>query len=292
MGKILSVKQLFKGLKAQSKTMRRKLLFYMCLLVIAGICMFLVILMAVGVFKEGRRRIQQNLNLQLRNSEKDVRELMDFQVGNAIRLSERLKFALENDALSYPYNIGELEDNTDALKKMQLSIYPLIENALNITRVTGVFAVFDTTVNKNAPGAEDSRSGVYLRVANISSGNAPENDIFLFRGDPEVAMQNHIQLHNRWNMEFNTKQMEWYKPQIASKNSEENYLWIARHNVPGTWENCIFLSAPIRGNSGENYGLCGLEISNLLFSLRYPALESGYGEITTVLVPVIDDKLY
>ncbi len=292
MGKILSVKQLFKGLKAQSKTMRRKLLFYMCLLVIAGICMFLVILMAVGVFKEGRRRIQQNLNLQLRNSEKDVRELMDFQVGNAIRLSERLKFALENDALSYPYNIGELEDNTDALKKMQLSIYPLIENALNITRVTGVFAVFDTTVNKNAPGAEDSRSGVYLRVANISSGNAPENDIFLFRGDPEVAMQNHIQLHNRWNMEFNTKQMEWYKPQIASKNSEENYLWIARHNVPGTWENGIFLSAPIRGNSGENYGLCGLEISNLLFSLRYPALESGYGEITTVLVPVIDDKLY
>ena len=276
MGKILSVKQLFKGLKAQSKTMRRKLLFYMCLLVIAGICMFLVILMAVGVFKEGRRRIQQNLNLQLRNSEKDVRELMDFQVGNAIRLSERLKFALENDVLSYPYNIGELEDNTDVLKKMQLSIYPLIENALNITRVTGVFAVFDTTVNKNAPGAEDSRSGVYLRVANISSGNAPENDIFLFRGDPEVAMQNHIQLHNRWNMEFNTKQMEWYKPQIASKNSEENYLWIDRHNVPGTWENGIFLSAPIRGNSGENYGLCGLEISNLLFSLRYPALESGY----------------
>ena len=291
MNKILSVKQLLKGIKAQSRSMRRKLLFYMCLLVVAGICTFLVILMAVGVFKEGRRRIQQNLTLQLKNSEKDVRELMDFQVGNAIRLSERLKFALENEALSYPYNIEELENNADALKKMQLNIYPLIENTLNITRVTGVFAVFDTTVNKNAPGAEDSRSGVYLRVANISSGNAPENDIFLFRGDSEVAMQNHIQLHNRWNMEFNTKQMEWYKTQIASKNSEENYLWIDRHTVPGTWENGIFLSVPIRGNSGGNYGLCGLEISNLLFGLRYPAVESGYGEIITALVPIADNKL-
>ncbi len=291
MSKILSVKQLLKGIKAQSRSMRRKLLFYMCLLVVAGICTFLVILMAVGVFKEGRRRIQQNLTLQLKNSEKDVRELMDFQVGNAIRLSERLKFALENDTLSYPYNIEELENNADAIKKMQLNIYPLIENTLNITRVTGVFAVFDTTVNKNAPGAENSRSGVYLRVANISSGNAPENDIFLFRGDPEVAMQNHIQLHNRWNMEFNKNQMEWYKSQIVSKNTEENYLWIDRHTVPGTWENGIFLSVPIRGNSGGNYGLCGLEISNLLFGLRYPAVESGYGEIITALVPVANNKL-
>ena len=133
MSKILSVKQLLKGIKAQSRSMRRKLLFYMCLLVVAGICTFLVILMAVGVFKEGRRRIQQNLTLQLKNSEKDVRELMDFQVGNAIRLSERLKFALENDTLSYPYNIEELENNADAIKKMQLNIYPLIENTLNIT---------------------------------------------------------------------------------------------------------------------------------------------------------------
>ena len=291
MSKILSVKQLLKGIKAQSRSMRRKLLFYMCLLVVAGICTFLVILMAVGVFKEGRRRIQQNLTLQLKNSEKDVRELMDFQVGNAIRLSERLKFALENDTLSYPYNIEELENNADAIKKMQLNIYPLIENTLNITRVTGVFAVFDTTVNKNAPGAENSRSGVYLRVANISSGNAPENDIFLFRGDPEVAMQNHIQLHNRWNMEFNKNQMEWYKSQIVSKNTEENYLWIDRHTVPGTWENGIFLSVPIRGNSGGNYGLCGLEISNLLFSLRYPAVESRYGKMTTALVPVLKNRL-
>ena len=291
MRKILSVKQLLKGLKAQSGSMRRKLLFYMCLLVLTGIGIFILILMAMGVFKEGRQNFGQSLTLQLKNSEKDVRELMDFQVGNALKLSERLRIALEAETLTYPYNIKELENDAAGLKKMQLNIYPLIENTLNITRVSGVFAIFDATVNKEAPGAENSRSGVYLRVANISSGNAPENDIFLFRGDPEVAMQNHIQLHNRWNMEFNTAQMDWYKSQLSSKAQEEKYLWIDRHNVQGTWENGVFLSVPVTGNAGENYGLCGLEISNLLFSLRYPAVESRYGKMTTALVPVLKNRL-
>lgn len=292
MGKILSVKQLFKGIKAQSRSMRRKLLFYMCVLVFAGISIFIIILMALGIFSEVRQRVGYNLTLQLKNSEKEVRELMDFQVGNVIRLSERLRTALENDMLTYPYNIGELNNNATGLKKMQSDIYPLIENALNITRVSGAFAVFDATVNKDAPGAENSRSGVYLRVANISSGNAPENDIFLFRGDSEVAMQNRIQLHNRWNMEFNTKHMEWYTTQLKSKAMKGKYLWIDRHDIPGTWEKSVFLSMPIPGNGGENYGLCGLEISNLLFSLRFPAVESRYGEITTVLVPIKDNKMF
>lgn len=291
MGRIMSVKQLLKGLKAQSRSMRKKLLFYMCILVFLGISLLISILVGMGVFTQGRQGFEQNLNLQLKNSEKDVRELMDFQVGNAIKLSERLKSALENDALTYPYNIEELNNDADKIKKMQLSIYPLIENTLNITRVSGAFAVFDATVNKDAPDAAYSRNGVYLRVANISSGNSPENDIFLFRGNPEVALQNHIQLHNRWNMEFDTKQMEWYRPQLASKNIGENYIWIDRHNVKGTWENGVFLSIPIKGNGGENYGLCGLEISNLLFSLRFPAVESKYGEITTAIAPVSENKI-
>lgn len=290
-GKILSVKQMIKGLKAQSGSMRRKLLLYMCFFVLAGSCILIITLMGTGVFKESRRSLEQSLTLQLQNSEKDIRELMDFQVGNTIKLSERLKAALENDTLTYPYDIKEIENNSEKIKKMQLSIYPLIENTLNITRVSGVFAIFDATVNKEAPGAEHSRTGVYLRVANVSSGNAPENDIFLFRGNPEVAMQNHIQLHNRWNMEFNTEQMEWYNTQFVSKDEGKEYLWIDRHSVRGTWENGVFLSVPVTGSTGNGYGLCGLEISNLLFSLRYPAVESRYGEMITALVPIEGDSL-
>lgn len=290
-GKILSIKQLLKGLKAQSSSMRRKLSVYMCFLVIAGSSILILILYGMGVFTEGRHGFEQNLSLQLKNSEKDVIELMDFQVGNALRLSERLKAELEKDILSYPYDIKELENDAARLKRMQLSIYPLIENALNITRVSGVFAVFDTTVNNAAPGADYSRSGVYLRVANVSSGNAPENDIFLFRGDPEVAMQNHIQIHNRWNMEFNTEQMEWYEAQFSKQNIDKDYLWTDRQTVKGTWENGIYVSVPVKGNSGAKYGLCGLEIGHLLFSLRYPSVESRYGEMITAIAPVEGDKL-
>ena len=43
-----------------------------------------------------------------------------------------------------------------------------------------------------------------------------EDDVFLFRGNPNVAMQNKIQIHNRWNMEFDTEDMYWFDNQIST----------------------------------------------------------------------------
>lgn len=283
--------QLLRALNAQSSSMRGKLLLYLCCLIFISSGILLLLLLGMGVFTESGRSLRQTLEVQLRNRSREMQERLAFYTGNGIYFSERLSRTLEQDILSYPYNIRALQNNAVQLEEMQERLYPLLENELNITRVSGVFAVFDATVNTKAPGAATSRSGIYLRLGNVSSSTAPENDIFLFRGHSELAMQKQIQLHNRWNMEFNTGEMEWYSQQLAEKSTRQDYLWIERHRLRDTWENGIFLSIPVVGSGGERYGLCGLEISELLFRLSYAAVESRYGDMVTVFAPLEGDQL-
>ena len=260
---------------------------------LAGTGVLLLMMTAAGVFSESGRRLEQTLQLQLENQKKDLKDRMELFAGSGIDLSKRLISSLERDVLTYPYDIKELENNKEGLQKMQENMYLLLESKLHVTRASGVFAVVDTTVNTKAPAAERSRSGLYLRMANVS-GSALENDIFLFRGNPNIAMQNRIQIHNRWNMEFNIENMDWYKAQLFNKEQKattENYLWIDRHSLDGTWENSIFLSVPMIGTEGAHYGVCGLEISHLLFHLTYPKFESKYGDMVTIMAPVEGNKL-
>ena len=290
-GRLLSLPQLIRQLRAQSASMRRRLFRYLFALILVGSGILLVVLIGIGAFTENSRGLAQSLNLQLDNWEERMKEQLDFFIANGISLSERLASSLERESLSYPYDIRECDDDAERLSEMQKNIYPLVENTLYLTRTSGVFAVFDATVNTALPDAEHSRSGIYLRVGNVSSGNALKNDIFLFRGSVDVALQYHLQLHNRWNMEFDTRQFDWYETQLAGGQEMPEYLCIDRHRVKGTWENGIFLSMPVNGNDGENYGLCGLEITNQLFSLSYPVAESHYGDMVAVFVPLSGNQL-
>lgn len=289
----LSLCDILKGINNQSRSMRSKLMIYLCCLVLAGTGILLVMLVASGVFSESGRQIEQNLQVHLENQKRDIKERMDLFITNGIDLSKRLTTYLEREVLSYPYDIKELENDGEELRKMQENMYMLLESKLHVTRASGVYAVFDATVNTSAPNADYSRSGVYLRIANIS-GNVLEDDVFLFRGNPNVAMQNKIQIHNRWNMEFDTKDMYWYKDQISRDNGKaatDNYLWVNRQHLKDTWENSIFLSVPVIGSEGGRYGICGLEISGLLFRLSYPKFESKYGDMVTIIAPVDQGEL-
>lgn len=289
----LSLYEILRGINRQSRSMRSKLMVYLCCLVLSGTGILLMMLVASGVFSESGRQIEQNLQVHLQNQKRDIKERMDLFTINGIDLSKRLTTYIEREVLSYPYDIKELENDEAGLRTMQENMYLLLEGKMHVTRASGVYAVFDTTVNTSAPNAKHSRSGVYLRLANIS-GNVLEDDVFLFRGNPNVAMQNKIQIHNRWNMEFDTEDMYWFDNQISTNNTKsptEKYLWINRVYLKDTWENSMFLSVPVIGSEGGRYGICGLEISGLLFRLSYPKFESKYGDMVTIIAPVDQGKL-
>lgn len=289
----MSVAELVAVAGKHSITMQRRLLLYLCILVIVVTGILAVILFTVGSFVESGKVFKQSIDIQLKNSKKEIEERLGFLVGNCMQLSDKISFSLENEVLSYPYDIYELNDNPDKLLSVQQNLYPVLENQIKIMRVSGIFTVLDATVNTHPSNAITSRSGLYLRLANVSGGNAPNNEVFLYRGNAQVSTLYHIEMHNRWNMEFDIKQMEWYKRQVSSvpENGKADYLWIGRRNLSNLWERAAYLSLPVLGSNKEVYGVCGVEISSILFRYRHPTVEGEYGNMVTVFAPVEDNKM-
>ena len=60
----------------------------------------------------------------------------------------------------------------------------------------------DATTNTEAPGADRSRMGLYLRSGNVGTDGMANQYITFFRGVADVARKENIQMHNRWNLEF------------------------------------------------------------------------------------------
>ena len=289
----MSVSELFVEAGKHSIPMQRKLLLYLCILVTVVTCILAIILFTVGSFAESGKGFKQSIEVQLKNSVKEIEERLGFLVGNCMQLSNKISSSLESEVLSYPYDIYELNNNPDKLLSIQESLYPLLENQMKIMRVSGIFTILDATVNTHLSSSITSRSGLYLRLGNVGGGNSTNDDVFLFRGNADVSNLYHIQMHNRWNMEFDIKQMDWYKSQISDipKEGRTDYLWIGRRNLSNLWERVAYLSLPLLGSNKEVYGVCGVEISSILFRYRHPPIEGDYGNMVTIFAPIEDNTL-
>ena len=142
-------------------------------------------------------------------------------------------------------------------------MYPLVNTTLQTANCNGAYVILNATANTTLEVADHSRSGLHLRYTNLSASNPVAPTVVYFRGIPDIARQKELELHNRWNLEFDTDQ------------------------IPG----CRELMDPIVGSDGTVYGICGVEISALYFQLSYPAVDGQFGSAVTVLAPIQDSRL-
>lgn len=167
-----------------------------------------------------------------------------------------------------------------------------MNTTIQICRPSGVYAVLDATVNTKISGSEKSRSGLYLRLKNVTNTGNLMAETILFRGSPDIAREKELELHNRWNLEFNTDVMPGYHTLVDEKKRKGmSYFWSEKTSLTGTWEDVMFLCVPIIGNSGDIYGQCGVELNSMYFNQNYTAVDSKYGSMVTILAPVSDQIL-
>lgn len=100
-------------------------------------------------------------------------------------------------------------------------------------------------------------------------------------------------MHNRWNPELNTALIPGSERVSASRveRPAEGSLWVKRTELLDTWEYVTLLCVPILDGSGTARGFCGMEISDLYFSLSHDTVSSAYGNMLTLLAPIDGDKL-
>lgn len=277
--------------RKQNLTLRQRMMIYLVFMILASIVLVTILSIVGGIVWSDEIKLTQVLENHLDRMEQKMGNEMDSYVGYTFNLSKQLSRTIECQLENENYDVSAINDSSDKLVELQRRTYGDLNTALLMGGCNGVYAVIDATVNTALEGAEQSRSGLYLRLVNINSKVALVPETIMFRGSPEVAWEKGLELHNRWNLEFDTSVLPAFREIMDGNYSASEGFWTNRMQLKDTWENVILLCVPIQGSTGKIYGICGMELNAIHFSTEYAVKESGFGSIVTVLAPMEDGKL-
>ena len=273
-------------------SMQRKLtLYFVCMVLIVFAAAVILINMA-GAMPGSERNLGEALTVQHQNTVSAMTKQVDILTARSISLSEEITRTMEQVLIRHGKAFQDANDDPQLILDLEDSLYGSLETVLRSNACSGAFFVLDATVNSKTKNADTSRMGVYLRFSDLKAVGTANQHIVYFRGAADLARKKQIQMHNRWNLEFDTSQIPCYETLLKFNRSRlaEGAVWTERFRLRDTWEDVILLCVPVLDQSGVPCGICGVELSQLYFVLSYPAAESRFGNMVTLLAPAEGKK--
>ena len=279
--------------KKQSVGMQRKLMLYWVSMILVVFAAVILLLSIAGAFSQNDEQLHEVMELQLKNTQDSLASRLDRLTAQSLNLSKELSREIEGELVREGISLQEVNDDSERLLKLQQIMYPLVNTTLQTANCNGAYVILNATANTTLEVADHSRSGLYLRYTNLSASNPVAPTVVYFRGIPDIARQKDLELHNRWNLEFDTDQIPGCRELMDTPldRPAQRYFWSRRIDLKDTWESAMLLCVPIVGSDGTIYGVCGVEISALYFQFSYPTVETQFGSAVTVLAPVQDNRL-
>ena len=278
--------------RAAGPSMGLRLLLYRFTMVLL-MAAILSTLMATGVLSHLAHQLSGALDIQQRNTYAALDSQMDALTAQSMAMSEKLGKELDAFLAAKGIAFDELNNDPDTIAELEKRLYTPLSNTLGAASCSGIFFGLNVTANTSLPNAEDFRAGLYLRYSGLQPTVASEQDAVCFRGAAEAARGLRLQMHNRWNPELNVQAVPGYTQLLRGSDGRlaERCLWTRRIALPDTWESVTLLCVPMLDSAGNVRGICGAELSDLYFRLTYPAVDSAYGSMVTVLAPIDGDRL-
>ena len=269
----------------------RLLLYWLCM-ALAALSAALFLLSVTGVLSRTARQFGETTALQQKNTAALFTAQMDALTARGIELSETISDELEGFLARRSLPFDALNDDPALIAELETALIPALKGAMEGSTCSGVYFCLDATANTSLPGAEEHRMGVYLRYSSLRS-IPPSGSTAYFRGTVDAARECGLQLHNRWNPELDTTLIPGYKQVMAwtGERLSGGCLWTERVPLLDTWESVTLLCVPVRDDTGEVRGVCGMELSDLYFSLSHGVVASPYGSFLMLLSPMNGDTL-
>lgn len=278
--------------KEQGVSIRRRLVLYWVSMVLALFLIFILVLNLIGTFSKTERELSAFLEIQERNTSAALSNHLSELTAQSIVLSKDISKKMSNLLNDRGVDFDELNDNIPLIAELEEDLYDSVYTTLNAGDCNGAFVLLDATANTSLEGSDKSRIGCYLRYSDVSTAGSTNQRLSYFRGMFDIARQNDVQLHNRWNPEFDTSNLPGYDDFMAIQvdRIEDSFCWSGRIHITGTWEDANLLYVPVI-YQGKVCGICGIEIGDLYFQLSYAAIESQYGNVMTLIAPLEGDNL-
>lgn len=293
LNKLKEIRALNAFAQKQSVGMQRKLMLYWVSMILVVFAAVILLLSIAGAFSRDDEQLHEVMELHLKNTQDNLGNHLEHLTAQSWNLSKELSREIDGVLVHEGISLQDVNDDPKRLLKLQEVMYPLISTILQTANCNGAYAILDATTNTGVTMADHSRSGIYLRYSNLSASSPVTPTVVYFRGIPDIARQKDLELHNRWNLEFDTDRIPGCRELMDAhlERPAQRYFWTHRVDLNDTWESAMLLCVPIVGSDGTVYGVCGVEISALYFQFSYPAMEGQFGSAVTVLAPIQDNRL-
>lgn len=257
---------------------RLQLFLFSFVAVIFGVIMVFVVVF--DVFSP-HKTASASLELHIERYENGLETYFSNTAAQGIHFSRQLAKEIDRTLAEEGTTFADVADNQVLITLLQRNTYDLLHDAFHIADCSGSFVIFDTTVNTKLPNAGHSRSGMYLKLANVNTPKPVSPTVLWTRGVHELGHENNHIFHNKWDLEFDVSRIPFYRALIdnATKELVDCYYYSPALPLRGTWEKAIILCVPIVGKNGEVYGICGFEINSIFFKLLQAESGSQYNRL-------------
>ena len=286
------IKDIQEHAKNRGISLERRLFLYWLIMVLAVMAAVFVVLIVAGVFSNDARKLGGTLSVQQKNTTMTFNKLIDTLNAQNLALSEQITREVSDVLETEERTFKDLDNNPELITRIEERMCFYLQTIVRSRSCSGAYFILDATTNTEAPGADRSRMGLYLRSGNVGTDGMANQYITFFRGVADVARKENIQMHNRWNLEFDIDNVPGYEilMDFDGRRILDCCYLSNRVTLSGTWEQVVLLSVPVV-LEGKVRGVCGVELSELFFNLVFPAVESSYGNMVTVVAPIADKRL-
>lgn len=258
---------------------------------------FVLILLGTGVFGAGEKESLR----WMENEMAHLAEGVDTHFGRlslqGTSMAEQLTRDTDLWLVEHELSVQELQDNPSLLEDLMSKQSAAVVSALESNQCSGSFLVLDATVNPALDGSEFSRAGIFLKRTEPNAVNLVGSKIHYLRGPSSIARRLGIELLGQWKMEFDVTAADYFE--ITMDTARENsrlalsrlYYWNKRVRLKGNSESGMLLCLPLISRDKTVYGICGLEVSSMLFKLNYSPDNSRYPGIFCTLSPLEENVL-
>jgi DNA-binding CsgD family transcriptional regulator len=231
-----------------------------------------LVLFSTGQFSLGLKENQILLENELDHIAGGLETGLGTLSVESIILSQRLTEAIERDLSSRSLSWEEFKAAPEFIEPVLRSLMDILVTALEKNVASSVYVALDTTVNPSAPGAKNSRAGVVIQNSESNALNRASPSLHYLKGPHALGREWRLYMRPQWTYEFTVSPGDfWHETmKFAQVNMDISrlYYWAPVHVAEGDYHKVLRIAVPLRSSEGTVLGVCGFDISELLFKLQ------------------------
>lgn len=256
----------------------------------------LLILFSTGVFRADLSEHRRAWEVELAHRAQDIYQSFGAISVQTVDLAQELSTSIERNLREHGISSSLLPNHPQLLERLLEEELKSLKGALEKSRASGVFLLLDATVNPNLPNASNSRACLYLKNMEPNIVNRMDANLRYALGPMSIARNNAIHVLPQWQMEMDTGVLPYFEEVMETARGtslalSRLYRWSEATTLPQSSERIMLCAAPLIGTNGTVFGLCGFEISEMLFRLAHTPLDTSYNHAFCALAPLENDKL-